>query len=140
MPRILALDYGKKRTGVAVSDPLKIIATGLDTIATTELKTFLKNYISGEEVEALVVGKPLTKKFDDNDLEHDIELFIKWFNGCFPAIKVHRIDERFTSKIASQTIATGGLSKKERQKKELVDKVSAVILLQNFLEMKRIWG
>lgn len=135
MSRILAIDYGKKRTGLAVTDSLKIIANALQTVDSTSLKEFLIKYFLQEEVETVVIGKPYTKNFETNDIEKDIEKFIVWLNEKFPTKKIERIDERFTSKIATQAILASGVNKKTRQQKEIIDKVSATIILQTYLEM-----
>ena len=130
MARVLALDYGKKRTGIAVTDPLQIIATGLTTVSTNELIGYLKNYFRQEPVEKVLIGYPLN--FDDSptDATPLVEKFIGKFSHVFPDMPVIKIDERLTSKMASQAIAGMGLKKKERQSKELIDTVSAVIMLQ----------
>ncbi|MCO5280349.1 MAG: Holliday junction resolvase RuvX [Chitinophagales bacterium] len=136
MGRILAIDYGRKRTGLAVTDSLKIIANALQTVDTATLKEFLQKYFLQEDVEAIVVGKPYTKNFETNDIEKDIEQFIVWLNEKFPTKSIHRIDERFTSKMATQAILASGVNKKTRQQKEIVDRVSATIILQTYLEMQ----
>ncbi|HRO43202.1 MAG TPA: Holliday junction resolvase RuvX [Flavipsychrobacter sp.] len=134
MARILALDYGKKRTGIAVTDPLKIIASPLQTVETKELIGFLKKYISSEPVEKVIIGLPLN--FDDTptDATPLVEKFIPKFQHVFPNIPIETVDERMSSKMASQAIAQMGLSKKLREQKELIDVTSAVILLQEYLE------
>lgn len=136
MARILALDYGKKRTGIAVTDPLQIIATALATVDTNELIGYLKKYMQAEEVEKVIIGYPLN--FDDTatDATLLVEKFIGKFSNVFPALPIEKVDERMTSKMASQAIAQMGLSKKEREKKELIDSVSAVIMLQEYLESR----
>lgn len=136
MARILALDYGKKRTGIAVTDPLQIIATALTTVDTNELIGYLKKYMQGEEVEKVLIGYPLN--FDDTatDATPLVEKFIGKFSNVFPTLPIQKVDERMTSKMASQAIAQMGLSKKEREKKELIDSVSAVIMLQEYLESR----
>lgn len=136
MARILALDYGKKRTGIAVTDPLQIIATALATVDTNELIGYLKKYMQAEEVEKVIIGYPLN--FDDmaTDATPLVEKFIGKFSNVFPALPIEKVDERMTSKMASQAIAQMGLSKKEREKKELIDSVSAVIMLQEYLESR----
>lgn len=136
MGRILAIDYGRKRTGLAVTDSLKIIANALQTVDTATLKEFLQKYFLQEEVESIVIGKPFTKNFEINDIEKDIEQFIVWLNEKFPTKNIHRIDERFTSKLATQAILASGVNKKTRQQKEIVDRVSATIILQTYLEMQ----
>lgn len=135
MARILAIDYGKRRTGLAVTDPLKIIASALQTVETKDLKSFISSYFLSEEVEAIVIGKPFTKSFEDNNIEKEIAVFITWLKEKFPEKIIHRIDERFTSKMASQTILASGVNKKTRQQKAIVDRVSATIILQTFMEM-----
>lgn len=136
MARIVALDYGKKRTGIAVTDPLQIIATALTTVSTNELIGFLKTYFAKETIEKVIIGYPLN--FDDTptDATPLVEKFIPKFSHVFPQIPIEKWDERMTSKIASQAIAQMGLSKKQREKKELIDAVSATILLQEYLETK----
>jgi putative Holliday junction resolvase len=136
MPRILALDYGKKRTGVAVTDPLQIIATALDTVDSKELIGYLKRYISQEPVEKVLVGYPLN--FDDSatDATPLVEKFIGKFQHVFPNIPIEKRDERMTSSMASQAISGMGLKKKDRERKELIDAVAAVIILQEYLESR----
>ena len=130
----MALDIGAKRTGVAVTDPMKIIANALTTVATQELIAFLKEYFKNEEVELLVVGEP---KQMDNTPSQSAALINKEIDKlkiAFPNINIKRIDERFTSKMASQVIAQSGKSKKERQNKSLIDTISATIILQSYME------
>ena len=134
MPRILAIDYGLKRTGLAVTDPLKIIATGLTTVASKQLISFLKNYFSKENVELIIIGEP--KNLDDSDT-HATQLVrntIKDLQKNFPSIPVKTVDERFTSKMASRAMIEMGLKKKQRQNKALVDEIAATIMLQDFLQ------
>ncbi len=134
MARIIALDYGKKRTGIAVTDPLKIIASALTTVDSNELIGFLKKYFLQEQVEKVLIGYPLN--FDDSptDATPLVEKFIPKFRHVFPDIPIETIDERMSSKMASRSISEMGLKKKEREKKELIDAVSAVILLQEYLQ------
>ena len=136
MARVLALDYGKKRTGIAVTDPLQIIATGIATVDTNELIGYLKKYMLQEEVEKVLVGYPLN--FDDSptDATPLVDKFIGKFQNVFPALPIEKWDERLTSKMASQSISMMGLKKKDREKKELIDTVSAVIMLQEYLESR----
>ncbi|MBK6481881.1 MAG: Holliday junction resolvase RuvX [Chitinophagaceae bacterium] len=134
MARILALDFGLKRTGIAVTDPLQIIATSLETIQTPELFDYLKKYFLREKVECLVVGEPRNLNNTRVGISDDIDRFILKFIQEFPAIPVKRIDERFTSKIAQQTILAAGKNKKARRDKSIVDRISAVIILQSYLE------
>ena len=134
MPRIIALDYGKKRTGIAVSDPLKIIATALDTVDSGELIGYLKRYIAKEPVEKVVIGYPLNMDGSPTHATPLVEKFIIKFGNVFPNIPVEKIDERMTSKMASQQISQMGLKKKDRESKELIDAVSAVMMLQEYLQ------
>lgn len=134
MARILALDYGKKRTGIAVSDPLKIIARGLETVETRELIGYLKKYMKEEEVEKIIIGYPLN--FDDTptDATPLVDKFIDKYKNVFPYLEIEKVDERMTSSMASKAITEMGLKKKERQKKALIDTVAATIMLQEYLE------
>ena len=134
MARVLALDYGKKRTGIAVTDPLKIIATALETVDTNELIGYLKKYMATEPVELVLIGYPLN--FDDSptDATPLVDKFIPKFQHVFPTIPIEKVDERMSSSMASQAIAGMGLKKKERERKELIDVTSAVILLQEYLQ------
>ena len=134
MARILALDYGKKRTGIAVSDPLQIIATALDTVDSNELIGYLKKYIAREPVEKIIIGYPLNFDNSPTDATPLVEKFIIKFGNVFPNIPVIKTDERMTSKKASQAISGMGLKKKDREKKELIDSVSAVMMLQEYLQ------
>ncbi|MCD0453831.1 Holliday junction resolvase RuvX [Chryseobacterium sp. LC2016-27] len=136
MGQIIAIDYGKARCGVAATDDMKIIASGLDTVETRSLMDFLKKYVVENSVEELVVGLPTDLKGNVSEVETDILGFIENFKKEFPQIEVHRLDERFTSKMASFFISQSGKSKKQRQQKGLIDKVSATIILQNFLEQR----
>jgi len=136
MGQIIAIDYGKARCGVAATDDMKIIASGLDTVETRFLMDFFKKYTVENSVEAIVVGLPVDLKGNISEVETDILGFIDNFKKEFPQIEVHRLDERFTSKMASFFISQSGKSKKQRQQKGLIDKVSATIILQNFLEQK----
>ncbi|MDN3593379.1 Holliday junction resolvase RuvX [Zunongwangia endophytica] len=133
MARVMALDYGVKRTGIAVTDELQMIASGLTTIATSELLVFLEDYFKKEKVETVVVGEPKQKDNSASESEVFITEFLKKFTEKFPNIKLVRVDERFTSKMAFQTMIDSGLKKKKRQNKALVDEVSATIILQSYL-------
>lgn len=137
MGQIMAIDYGKKRTGIAVTDDLQIIASGLDTVATEGLMIFIRNYFSTHRVDEMVVGLPTDLKGNISEIENEIQDFITQFKNEFPETPLHRLDERFTSKMASFFISQSGKSKKQRQEKSLIDKVSATIILQNFLEQKQ---
>ena len=134
MGRILALDYGMKRVGVAVTDELKIIAGSLETVSTKDIMTFLKDYTSKETVETIVVGEPKQMDYTDSQSAGMIEEFIKKLKIALPAIPVARADERFTSKMASQVISRSGLKKKDRQNKGLIDSISATLILQTYME------
>ncbi|SDM28972.1 Holliday junction resolvase RuvX [Chryseobacterium taihuense] len=136
MGQILAIDYGKARCGIAATDDLQIIASGLDTVETRFLMEFFKEYFSENKVETLVVGLPVDLKGQLSEVEKDILSFIEKFKVEYPHIEVERFDERFTSKMASFFISQSGKNKKQRQQKGLIDKVSATIILQNFLEQK----
>ncbi|AZZ57992.1 Holliday junction resolvase RuvX [Riemerella anatipestifer] len=137
MGQILAIDYGKARTGIAATDDMKLIASGLATVPTGDLLSFLSEYIRSNVVEAVVVGYPVDLKGNVSEVETSILEFIEKFKVKFPEIEVHRLDERFTSKMASFFISQSGKNKKQRQEKGLIDKISATIILQNFLEQKR---
>lgn len=134
MGRILAIDYGLKRTGVAVTDPLKIIASPLETIPTKELWNFLKEYFNKEDVEAVVVGLPVDLQNRETDATKAVKKFIIDFGKKHSEIPLHNIDERFTSKMAFDAMISGGMKQKDRRKKENVDKISASIILQSFME------
>ena len=131
--RLLAIDYGTKRTGIAVTDPLQIIASGLCTVETSTLLAFLKQYTAEEAVEAFVIGQPKRMNSEDSSVEAEIQKFINKLQQEFPEIRIHRQDERFTSKLAFQTMIDSGLKKKQRQNKALIDEISATIILQEFL-------
>lgn len=136
MARILAIDYGKKRTGIAITDELQIIASGLTTVATSELMDFLKKYIKDEAVELFVLGEPKQMNNEISESEALILPFIETLKKEIPEIPVKRVDERFTSKMAFQTMIDSGLGKKKRQDKGLVDEISATIILQSYLYNK----
>lgn len=131
--RILAIDYGKKRTGLAVTDPLRIIASGLTTVETPQLFSFLKDYFSKEKVEIVLIGEPKQMDGTPSESAEMIEKFITQFRQEFPVIKIERMDERFTSKMASKTLLDSGLKKKKRRDKALLDEVAATIMLQDYL-------
>mgnify|MGYP002628247056 CR=1 FL=1 len=136
MSRILAIDFGKVRTGIAVTDELQIIASGLTTVATTELIPFLKEYLTKEKVELFLVGLP--KQMDNTASESEVLIapFIEKLENAFKNIPIKRVDERFTSKMAFQTMIDGGMNKKQRQNKSLIDEISATIILQSYLYNK----
>ncbi|MBP7509312.1 MAG: Holliday junction resolvase RuvX [Prolixibacteraceae bacterium] len=137
MGRILAIDFGKKRTGIAVTDPLKIIANKLTTVNSNEIFTFLDDYFSKEDVECVVIGYPVTLNNQPSESLRYINPFIKNFQKKYPSHNLIQVDERYTSKIAFQTMIDAGLKKKDRQNKELVDAVSATIILQFYLEQQK---
>ncbi|KMQ67640.1 Holliday junction resolvase [Chryseobacterium sp. FH2] len=136
MGQILAIDYGKARCGIAATDDMQIIASGLDTVLTPVLIEFLKKYFIQNKVDEVVIGLPVDLRGNISEVETDILKFIEIFQKEFPNIKVNRFDERFTSKMASFFISQSGKNKKQRQEKGLIDKVSATIILQNFLEQR----
>jgi putative holliday junction resolvase len=133
MARILSIDYGKKRTGIAVTDPLQIIATGLTTVETPKLFPFLKEYFAKEQVELIIMGEP--KNWDETDTHATplVKKAVERLKKEFPTIPVKMVDERFTSKMASQAMIEMGLKKKQRQNKALVDEIAATIMLQEYL-------
>lgn len=133
MGRILAIDYGQKRTGIAVTDELKMIANGLTTVSSHDVFNFLKDYLSRENVECFVVGYPKQMNNMPSESVKYTEPFVKKLSLMFPGIEIKRLDERFTSKMAFQTMVDAGLRKKDRQNKGLVDTISAAILLQSYL-------
>ena len=133
MPRILCIDYGKKRTGIAVTDPLQIIATGLTTVDSWDLIPFLKKYFEQEEVELIVIGDP--KNFDNSDTHATplVKEIIKRIEKEFPLMPITTIDERFTSKMAKQAMLDMGMKKKDRRNKKNVDEIAATIMLQEYM-------
>lgn len=138
MPRILAIDYGLKRTGIAVTDELQIIASGLTTIPSDTVLSFLKNYFSKESVSKVLIGEPKQMNGEPSQSAEIIDAFVNQFSAAFPEMKVIRVDERFTSKMAFQSMIDGGLKKKQRQNKALIDEIAATILLQDYLIRKMI--
>ncbi len=133
MGRILAIDFGKKRTGIAITDELQLIASGLTTVDTASFFDFMRDFLQKEKVELFLVGEP--KQMDNSPSESEVLIlpFIKKINEVFPEIPVKRVDERFTSKMAFQTMIDSGLTKKQRQNKALIDEISATIILQSYL-------
>jgi len=132
--RILAIDYGKKRVGIAVTDPLQIIANRLTTVPTHEIWVFLKDYFSKENVERVIVGYPVQMNNQPSEAVKYINPFLRKFQKDYPDMALEQVDERFTSKMAFQTMIDAGLKKKDRQNKETIDGVSATIILQSYLE------
>ena len=133
MPRIISIDYGAKRTGLAVTDPLQIIATGLTTVESKQLIPFLKDYFTREEVELIIIGEP--KNWDDTDTHATplVEKIIKQLEKNFPKIPIKRVDERYTSKMAKDAMLEMGLKKMQRRNKKLVDEIAATIMLQEYM-------
>tara|TARA_B100001250_G_scaffold6650_1_gene5602 strand:+ start:950 stop:1360 length:411 start_codon:yes stop_codon:yes gene_type:complete len=136
MSKIVAIDYGLKRIGIAITDELRVFAFGLTTVSNSEIIPFLKKTINKEQVDTIVIGKPLQSNNRPSEIEDQILLFIKNLNKIFPKIIITRYDERFTSLLAKQTINNSGITKKKRKNKSLVDKISATIILQSYLEKK----
>jgi putative holliday junction resolvase len=137
MSRILAIDYGTKRVGLAVTDPGQLIATALDTIHSAKVIDYLKKYIEKEAVECFVVGEPRQMNNTPSEITQHVESFIKKLMITFPEIPVKRIDERFTSMMAAQSMLINGMKKSDRRNKELIDQISAVIILQSYMEMNK---
>ena len=138
MPRILAIDFGQKRTGIAVTDELQIIASGLTTIPSDTAISFLKTYFENENVAKVLIGEPKQMNGQPSESAPIIEKFVVQFQKNFPDMKLERADERFTSKMAFQTMIDSGLNKKQRQNKALVDEIAATIMLQDYLTRKMI--
>lgn len=137
MGRLLAIDYGTKRTGIAITDELKLIASGLTTVNTKELLKFLNKYFTSENVDVVLIGEPRQRDGTQSLIEVEIKKFVIILSEAFPKLKIVRVDERFTSKIALQTMIDSGLKKKQRQNKELIDEISATIILQDYLYKKK---
>jgi len=137
LSRILAIDYGQKRTGLAVSDPMQIIASRLETIPTAEIWKFLEDYFRRETVERVLVGYPVQMNNQPSEALRFINPFVRAFTRKYPGVSVELVDERFTSKLAHQAMLDGGLKKSDRRNKALVDGISATIILQSWLEQKR---
>lgn len=140
MGRILAIDYGKKRTGIAVSDTLQLIANGLTTVATHQLLDFVVGYVAKEPVERILVGLPKQMNNEPSENMKRIEPFVRSLKNKLPTVAVEYVDERFTSVLAHRTMLEAGLKKKDRQNKALVDEISATIILQTYLENRRFSG
>jgi putative Holliday junction resolvase len=138
MPRILAIDYGQKRTGLAVTDELQIIASGLTTIPSETALEFLADYFSMENVVKVLVGDPKQMNNQPSESAEIIDKFVATFRSAFPAMELIRVDERFTSKMAFQSLIDSGMKKKQRENKGLIDEISATIMLQDYLSRKMI--
>ena len=137
MPRILSIDYGKRRTGLAVTDPLQIIAGGLATVSTSTLYDYLLAYMAKEPVERIVIGKPIQPNGQPSENLARVEQFVNRWRKVQPSVPIEYVDERFTSVLAHRAMLEGGLKKKARQDKALVDEISATIILQSYLESRR---
>ena len=137
MGRVLSIDYGKKRVGLAVTDPLQIIATRLTTVSAEEIWGFLSDYFARESVELVLIGYPMQLNNQPSEAIRYINPFLKKFQQIYPAMPIQQMDERFTSKMAFQTMIDAGVKKKDRQNKETIDGVSATIILQSYLEGKK---
>ena len=138
MQRIIGIDYGKKRTGLAVTDPLGIIATPLTTILSSDLLKYLQQYVTRENVSEVVIGMPRTLSNEDSSNAEDVRKFIHTLRKALPNLTIHTIDERFTTSLALDTMIRGGMKKKDRRDKGNLDKISATIILQSFLEQRRV--
>ena len=136
MARILSIDYGKKRTGLAVTDPLQLIAGGLATVATYELYDYLQQYVAREDVERIVIGEPRQPNGQPSENLARVQQFVNRWRKAMPQIPIEYYDERFTSVLAHRAMIDGGLKKKDRQNKALVDEISATIILQSYMENK----
>jgi putative Holliday junction resolvase len=134
MARYLAIDYGTRRTGIAVTDPLKMIATPLKTVGTHDLMGYISEYMSNEPVERLIVGRPVQMDNSPSESMKYVKQFVQAFKKRFPLVRVEWMDERFTSKMAADAMIEGGMKKRDRQRKEHLDRISAVIILQSYLE------
>ena len=139
MARILSIDYGQKRTGLAVTDPLQLIAGGLATVATSELFDWLKDYISREEVERIVIGEPKQMNGQASENMARIQQFVNRWKKAMPQVPIEYFDERFTSVLAHQAMLDGGLRKKARQNKALVDEISATIILEDYMRSQKMY-
>ncbi len=137
MARIMAIDFGLKRTGIAVTDPLQIIATGLQTVESSQLLNFLSDYFKKEGVECIVVGDPKNLDNTPSEISKEVEMLVEALEEKFPEKKIKKVDERFTSRMAQQVINHSGLKKKDRRNKSLIDKISAVLILQTYLDSQQ---
>ncbi|HEX7016701.1 MAG TPA: Holliday junction resolvase RuvX [Cyclobacteriaceae bacterium] len=137
MGRLIGIDYGLKRTGLAVTDPLRIISTPLETVVTAEVLSYLRSYVAREAVDAFVVGMPRTMSDADSPVAPQVKKFVEQLRQAFPEKPIHLVDERFTSSLAKHAQIEGGMKKKDRRQKANLDKISAAIILQGFLEAGR---
>ena len=138
MGRILAIDYGHKRCGIAITDPTQLIASGLTTVQTHQIEDFLINYVSKEKVVGFVIGKPFQMNFQESESEQYIRSFSERLTHLFPEVAITRVDERFTSKMAKQSLIDSGAKKKVRKQKEAIDEISATLILQTYLDQQKI--
>ena len=136
MPRIIAIDYGQKRTGIAATDELQIIASGLTTVASETTIAYLRQYFATEKVERILVGEPRQMNNEPSQSAEMIDAFVKKLTSAFPDMPIERVDERFTSKMAVRVMIDSGMKKKQRQNKALIDEISATIMLQDYLARK----
>lgn len=137
MQRIVALDFGLKRTGIAITDEMNIIASGLTTVDSRELMTYLKNLVATKNIGTIVLGEPKRLNLEDSHSSENVRLLKEALDKEFPLLTIALVDERFTSKMAMQTMHLGGLSKKQKTNKALIDEISATIILQSYLEQRR---
>lgn len=137
MQRIVALDFGLKRTGIALTDEMNIIASGLTTVDSRELMTYLKNLVETKNIGTIVLGEPKRLNLEDSHSSENVRLLKEALDKEFPLLTIALVDERFTSKMAMQTMHLGGLSKKQKKNKALIDEISATIILQSYLEQRR---
>jgi len=133
----MCLDYGRKRVGIAVTDPLKIIASGKETVPTHKIKEYLKSYFAGEEIDGFIIGYPKTLKGEPSEAVKYIDPFVQWFRKEFPLIHVVLFDERFTSRMAERSLIEAGVPKMARRDKSLVDKISASLILQSYMDSEK---
>jgi putative Holliday junction resolvase len=136
MARILGIDYGTIRVGIAVTDPMQMIASGLTTVPNTEAMSFITDYVNNNEVESIAIGLPKSLRNENTDSTIEVEKFIQRLRHALPAMPIYKVDERFTSKMASASIIASGVKKEKRKNKALIDEVSATIILQSYLEQK----
>ena len=137
MDRYIGIDYGRRRTGIAASDPLGIFATALDTVDSTKLIDYLKNYASAERILAFVVGYPVNMNGRPSEAQADVDIFLRQLEKAFPEVPVHLADERFTSVLAQRVMIDGGMKKSQRREKGSVDRISAALILQDYLDRRR---
>ena len=140
MPRILSIDYGGKRTGIAVTDPMQIIASGITTVDTKDIWSFLKTYFAAEQVERVIIGLPTHADGNDTHATPLVRVFVDKFRKDFPLMPIETVDERYSSKMAVQSMVDSGMKKKDRQNKKLVDEIAATIILQEYMQRNGSYG